>query len=149
VLLHRDDAGGGYRNEFQTADAVHCFEPADGILVRTNHFLAPALRDVAVRPDENRGTFERYARAEQMVRQRAPEVGMPDILRILSDHQPAGIESICRHAGPGSTGPTQAAGASSGSRTHAACIICPQDRQMWAVFGNPCESIASVGRPDD
>jgi isopenicillin-N N-acyltransferase-like protein len=121
-----------------TGDAVYCFEPRDGILVRTNHFLAPELREVAVRPDENCGTFERYARAEQMVRRRAPEVGMPDILRILSDHQPPGTESICRHAGPGSQG-----------QTHAATIICPQDRQMWAVFGNPCESITSLGRPDD
>jgi hypothetical protein len=28
-------------------------------------------------------------------------------------------------------------------------VICPQDRHMWGLFGNPCEAIQAVGRPTD
>jgi hypothetical protein len=33
--------------------------------------------------------------------------------------------------------------------TYAATIICPQDRRMWALFGNPCEGIQAVGVPGE
>ncbi len=113
------------------------FEPEDGVLVRTNHFLAPELRHLAPTLSENRGTYDRRARACELVGQRRGSIGMQDILRILSDHSEPPEESICRH---GETGP---------GRTYAATIICPQDRQMWTCFGNPCEGIQSVGRPGE
>lgn len=118
-----------------TDTEVHVFEPEDGILVRTNHFLAPELQHLAPTYEENHGTYDRYQRAHTLVRERRGSVAVHDVLRILSDHAQAPVESICRHDGSG--------------RTYAATIVCPQERTMWAAFGNPCEGIQAVGRPDD
>jgi isopenicillin-N N-acyltransferase like protein len=116
---------------------VHVFEPDDGLLVRTNHFLAPALQALAPTLDENRGTYDRFERACQLASQRRGSIGPLDILRILSDHAVAPVESICRHGDTGS------------GRTYAATIVCPQEQTMWTAFGNPCEGIQAVGRPGE
>jgi isopenicillin-N N-acyltransferase-like protein len=114
---------------------VHVFEPDDGILVRTNHFLASELQPIAPTFEENRGTFDRFARASQLARQRAGSIGALDLVRILSDHAPPPEESICRHDGPG--------------RTYAATVACTQERSMWTAFGNPCEGLQAVGQPGE
>jgi isopenicillin-N N-acyltransferase like protein len=120
-----------------TDSDVHVFEPEDGILVRTNHYLSPALQHLVPTLDENRGSFERFDRAKEMVERRRGDIAMHDVLRILSDHSEAPVQSICRHGGD-STG-----------QTYAATIMCPEDRQMWTLFGNPCEGIQAVGRPGE
>jgi isopenicillin-N N-acyltransferase-like protein len=122
-----------------TDTQVEVFEPEDGILVRTNHYLSPALQHLAPTRSENPGTFERYERATEMATSRRGELGMHDLLAILSDHAEPGRESICRHGGR-----VEGVG-----QTYAAMVICPQDRNMWALFGNPCEGIQAVGRPTD
>jgi isopenicillin-N N-acyltransferase like protein len=122
-----------------TDSHVEVFEPDDGILVRTNHYLSPALAHLAPTPSENPGTFERYARASEMAVARHGQLGTEDMLAILSDHAEDGRESICRHAN----------GVEGVGQTYAAMVICPQDRQVWALFGNPCEGIQAVGRPTD
>ena len=58
---------------------------------------------------------------------------------IMSDHAEDGHESICRHAND-----VEGVG-----QTYAAMVICPQDRQVWALFGNPCEGMQAVGRPTE
>ena len=121
-----------------TDSEVHVFEPEDGLLVRTNHYLAPALRHLAPTAEENRGTFDRYARAWDMVSRRRGEIGVHDLVRVLSDHAEPPVESICRHGGADGAG-----------QTYAAMVICPQDRSVWAMFGNPCEGIQAVGRPGE
>jgi isopenicillin-N N-acyltransferase-like protein len=121
-----------------TDTAVHVFEPDDGILVRTNHYLAPALQHLAPTPDENQGTFDRYARASEIVGRRHGDIGMPDMLRVLSDHAEPPAQSICRHAG-----------GQGGGQTYAAMVICSEDRRVWGLFGNPCEGIQAVGRPGE
>jgi isopenicillin-N N-acyltransferase-like protein len=118
-----------------TDSEVHVFEPEDGILVRTNHFLAPELQRLAPTFSENRGTFDRFARARELAVQRRGTIGMQDVLRILSDHSDPPVESICRHDGAG--------------RTYAATVDCPQEQTMWTAFGNPCEGIQAVGRPGE
>jgi isopenicillin-N N-acyltransferase-like protein len=120
-----------------TDSQVHVFEPEDGILVRTNHYLAPALQHLAPTPSEYPGTFERYDRASEMAAARQGQLGPQDMLAILSDHAEDGRESICRHAN----------GVEGVGQTYAAMVACPQDRHVWAVFGNPCEGIQAVGRP--
>lgn len=117
---------------------VHVFEPEDGIVVRTNHFLSPALQHLAPTPTENRGTFDRYARARALAEQRHGHVSAHDVLGILSDHAEPPAESICRHAGDDTPG-----------QTHAATVVCPQDRRMWTLFGNPCEGLQALGRPGE
>ena len=122
-----------------TDSEVHVFEPDDGILVRTNHYLSPALQHLAPTPGENPGTFERYERASEMAMARHGHLGPQDMLGILSDHAEGGRESICRHAN----------GVEGAGQTYAAMVICPQDRRVWALFGNPCEGMQAVGRPTD
>jgi isopenicillin-N N-acyltransferase-like protein len=137
MLLVASDADRAVTIEV-TGDEAHVFEPEDGLLARTNHFLSTELRDVAPTLEENRGTYERRARACELARQRHGSISMHDILRILSDHAEPPVQSICRH--PSSE---------DGGATYAATIICPQDRRMWALFGNPCEGIQAVGVPSE
>jgi isopenicillin-N N-acyltransferase-like protein len=121
-----------------TANQVEVFEPEDGLLVRTNHYLSPALQHLAPTVEENRGTFDRYARAWQMACERRGRIGVHDLVRILSDHSEPPVESICRHGDAGGQ-----------SRTYSAMVMCPQDRSMWGMLGNPCEGIQMVGRPGE
>jgi isopenicillin-N N-acyltransferase like protein len=116
---------------------VHVFEPEDGILVRTNHFLSPALQELAPTHAENPGTYDRYARARELALRRKGEISVHDLVRILSDHVEPPAESICRHPGDGA------------GQTHAATVICPQERTMYTLFGNPCEGMQAVGRPGE
>ncbi len=120
-----------------TDKVVRVHEPENGILVRTNHFFAPDLQEIAPTREEYRGTYDRHARASQMARERHGSIGAHDILRILSDHSELPVESICRHGLEGQ------------SRTWGATINCPQDRTMSVILGNPCEQIQAVGCPGE
>ena len=121
-----------------TATDVQVFEPSDDILVRTNHYLSPALRHLAPTPLENQGTFDRYTRATDMVCGRHGTLGMEDMWRILSDHAEPPRQSICRHGGGEGVG-----------RTYAALVICPEDRSVWTSFGYPCQGIQDEARLTD
>ena len=117
---------------------VRTFEAEDGLLVRTNHFLASDLQHLAPSLQENRSSFDRFDRASAMLRQRHGHIAMADILTILSDHSEAPVDSICRH-GDGDLE----------SLTCAATIACPEDGTLWATLGPPCESIQAIGPPRD
>jgi hypothetical protein len=88
--------------------------------------------------DLNVNTDVAYARACELATQRHDSISMHDILRTLSDHAEPPVQSICRHPTPDQDG-----------ATYAAAIICPQDRRMWVLFGNPCEGIQAVGVPGE
>jgi isopenicillin-N N-acyltransferase-like protein len=115
-----------------TSDRVDVFEPDDGVLVRTNHYLSPALSELAPTHEENRGTFDRYRRASQIIRERWGHIGVHDLVRLMSDHAEPPAQSICRH------------GADGEGRTYVGMVACPQDRSLWAMLGNPCEGIRMV-----
>jgi isopenicillin-N N-acyltransferase like protein len=120
-----------------TSDQVEVFEPENGVLIRTNHYMSPGLSELAPKPEENRGTFDRYQRASQIVSERRGQIGVHDLVRLMSDHAEPPAQSICRH-GPDSEG-----------RTYVAMVACPQDRSLWAMLGNPCEGIQMVGQPGE
>jgi hypothetical protein len=61
-----------------------------------------------------------------------------DLVRVMSDHAEPPTQSICRHGGAVGAG-----------QTYAAMVICPQDRTVWAMFGNPCEGIQAVSQPGE
>jgi isopenicillin-N N-acyltransferase-like protein len=120
-----------------TDQEVREFPPEDDLLVRSNHFCSPDFRHLAPSFEEYRSTYDRRARAFQILEECRGRIGPLDILRILSDHAAPPMESICRHGGEGK------------SQTYAATINCPQDRTMWVTIGNPCEGIQAVGRPGE
>jgi hypothetical protein len=122
-----------------TDKVVRTFEAEDGLLVRTNHYFAPDLQELAPTFEENHSSFDRYTRATAMLRKRHGDIGMHDILTILSDHSPdwPATDSICRH-GDGDAE----------SLTCAATIACPEDRTLWATLANPCEGIQAVGQSE-
>jgi isopenicillin-N N-acyltransferase like protein len=117
---------------------VRTFDAEDGLLVRTNHYFAPDLAYLKPTFAENHSSYDRYARATHMLCKRHGDIGMHDILSILSDHSPdfPEVDSICRH-GDGDLE----------SKTCAATIACPEDRTLWATLGNPCEAIQAVAAP--
>lgn len=119
-----------------TNRVVRTFEAEEGILIRTNHYFAPDLQHLAPTFEENRSSFDRYARVRAIVGERYGHISMHVILAILSDHSLPPTDSICRHG----DGDLQ-------SRTCAATINCPEDRTMWAALGNPCEAIQAIARP--
>lgn len=121
-----------------TDKVVREFEAKDGLLVRTNHYLAPDLQHLVPTFEESRSTYDRYARATELLKQRYGEIGMPDILRILSDHSPPPMDSICRHG----DGNEQV-------KTCSAMISCPEERRMWAILTNPCEGIQAIAQPGE
>jgi isopenicillin-N N-acyltransferase-like protein len=116
---------------------VRTFEPEGDLLVRSNHFCSPDFQRLAPTFEEYRSTYDRRARALQILEKCRGRIGPLDILRILSDHAEPPMESICRHGGAGT------------SQTYAATITCPQDRTMWVTIGNPCEGIQAVGLPGE
>jgi isopenicillin-N N-acyltransferase-like protein len=119
-----------------TDTQVHTFEAEDGLLVRTNHYFAPDLQDLAPTRAENPSSFDRFERASSMLRKRHGDIAMADILTILSDHAAPPRHSICRH-GDGDLE----------SLTCAATVASPEDGTLWATLGPPCESIQAVGIP--
>lgn len=119
-----------------TDKVVREFDAEEGVLVRTNHYFAPDLQHLVPNPTEDRSTYDRYARAMEMLQQRHGQITMQDILRIMSDHSLPPADSICRH-GDGEER----------SKTCAATISCPEDRTMWGVLTNPCRGIQAVGSP--
>ena len=120
-----------------TDKVVRAFEAEDGLLVRTNHYLAPDLQHLIPTHAEQRSTFDRFARATELLRKSHGRISMHDILRIMSDHSPPPADSICRHGDGDET-----------AKTCAVTIACPEDRMLWGVLTNPCEGIQAVGRPD-
>ena len=121
-----------------TDDELHVFEPEDGLLTRTNHYFAPELAYLKPTVEENHGTYDRYSRASEIMRARRGSIGMPDLLRVLSDHAEPPKESICRH---GDGNPE--------ARTIAATFVCPEDRLVWTTLGPPCLGIQAVGKPGE
>ena len=126
---------------------VRLFEPEDGLLVRTNHFFHPDLREITTTPEESPSSYARHARATELLKQRHGSIGLHDILRILSDHTPLtgplacqriSDDSICRHGDGDLT-----------ARTCGAVINCPEDHVTWGLLGNPCEGIQALGRPEE
>jgi isopenicillin-N N-acyltransferase like protein len=136
MIVLAADASRGVALEV-TDREMRAFEPERDLLVRTNHFCSPDFQQLMPTFEEYRSTYDRHARAGQMLRERSGRIGMPDILRILSDHAEPPVESICRHGGDGR------------SQTYAATINCPQDRTMWVTIGNPCEMIRAVDCPGE
>ena len=112
----------------------HChyglFETRDGILVNTNHFVSPELKDcfVDVSPPRMKGnTFHRYDKVTAELNAAWGQIDVPFAQRLMATH--AGrLASICRHTMEGV-----------GFATISASIFLPAERTMLFCHGLPCQ----------
>jgi isopenicillin-N N-acyltransferase-like protein len=112
----------------------HCryglFETQDGILVNTNHFVSPGLRDcfVDTTPLRKRGnSLHRYERVTRELNGASGQIDVPFARRLMATHGDP-LTSICRHQLEGID-----------SATISASIFLPMQRTMLFCHGLPCQ----------
>ena len=106
------------------------FETHDGILVNTNHFVSPELRDcfVDANPPPKRGnSFHRYERVTRELDDTFGQIDVPFAQRLMASHD-GPLASICRHAVAGKD-----------SATNSTSIFLPARRTMLFCHGLPCQ----------
>jgi isopenicillin-N N-acyltransferase-like protein len=119
-------ASGGAVDIETTADQAFVIEPADGLLLHTNHYLTagvcdlglPKMPDSAVRLDRARALLDAK-----------PTLGPEDLFAALADHHNH-PRSICKH--PSSESPFA-------DVTLASTVMDLDDGVLWLTQGNPCE----------
>ncbi|OQY18714.1 MAG: hypothetical protein B6I34_10355 [Anaerolineaceae bacterium 4572_32.1] len=131
------------RNNLILADAQGClavfeighrsyglFETRDGVLVNTNHFVSPELRDCFVdtnSPQMKDNSFHRYEKATRELNAAWGRIDLPFAQRLMAAHDGPSA-SICRHPMAGSE-----------SATISASIFLPAQRTMLFCHGLPCQ----------
>jgi isopenicillin-N N-acyltransferase-like protein len=125
-------AGGEAVNLEATPNEVAFLHPQDGLLLHTNHFLAPRLQggDSGIITSDN--TLARYARGTHLLRLQAGEVTVETVITILRDHFDY-PKSICRHPDPTEPRVQQSA-------TLASMILDLAAGRMHFTFGEPCQA---------
>lgn len=113
-----------------TADRVCVIPDEDGLIVRSNHYLAPELVHLNRTPDEYSSTYKRYERAMHFLQQKYGKIQFQDMLAIASDHENGYQDSLCRHGA-----------AENASTTVYSSIIVLEDFQVWTSLSNMCEAI--------
>ncbi len=119
-----------------TPDRVVTAAASGGVLIRTNHFLDPALTSLAPRPDENPSSYHRFAVARQSVAQARGAWTYDALARLLTSHDGYPELSICRHSVGGR-----------GSATTYASIADVTGGRFTALLDNPCQALATVSTP--
>jgi isopenicillin-N N-acyltransferase-like protein len=103
---------------------------ARGAFAHTNHCLVPDLQAVE-RPRKalsQESTCTRLEQAERFLGAQAGGITVETIMAMTRHHEP-GAMSICAHARP--TYDVESSGA---------CIMAPQSRELWALWGLPCQN---------
>ncbi len=124
------DAGGdlavvelGYHN-------LAIVEARNGIVVNTNHFVSPSLKESFVDctlPPVKGNSFHRYALVRKELEVARGSIDVAFAQRLMATH--AGpLASICRHPMAGSNGATVSAS-----------IFLPAQRRMLFCHGLPCQ----------
>jgi hypothetical protein len=110
--------------------AYGLFESPDGILVNTNHFVSPELRDCYVQIGPREQPCSTWFRRERVVRELNTNLGQIDAAlaqRLMATHD-GPLASICCHPE-----------ANSESTTISTSIFLPAQRQMLFCHGLPCQ----------
>jgi isopenicillin-N N-acyltransferase-like protein len=112
----------------------HCryglFETQDGVLVNTNHFVSPELRDcfVDTNPPPKRGnSLHRYERVARELNAALGQIDVPFAQRLMATHGDP-LTSICRHQLEGID-----------SATISTSIFLPVQRKLLFCHGLPCQ----------
>jgi isopenicillin-N N-acyltransferase-like protein len=103
----------------------------EGMLVHTNHYLAPTMREIESQPEELISSQVRYFRAMRLVK-RVQKHSVKSLQTIQKDHVNYS-NSICNHA-------VETEIALDREKTVNAMVIDLTARQMHISWGNPCEN---------
>lgn len=124
--LLADARGRGYNIEAM-ASRYHIDEVTSGALVHTNHCLLSQNIDVerARLPKSQTSSETRLSRGQTLLNQ--GQITLADLFALTRDHE--AVNGICVH--PEAPFYVQSCGAA---------IMRPASREMWAVWGNPCEN---------
>lgn len=114
-------------------DRVVAARPADGVLIRTNHFLDPELAQLGPRRDENPSSYYRFSVASRSVQASHGRWTHDALADLLTSHDGFPDLSLCRHRVDGK-----------GSWTLYASIANVTDRRFTVLLGNPCQALPAM-----
>ncbi len=130
LLLGPDAAGAlrGYNVEHM-ATRAHVI-PVEDVYAHTNHCLIQEMVNVE-RPRKSVSQESTLARHNQASHFLAEQVGRitVDTLMTLTRYHEGDALSVCAHVQPGYD-----------VESSGACIMSPSTRELWAVWGNPCQN---------
>jgi isopenicillin-N N-acyltransferase like protein len=130
-LLLGPDAGGevhGYNVE-QMATRAHV-APVEGVYAHANHCLISEMTAIE-RPRtsvSHASTQARYAQAAAHLGSSSGHITLDSLMALTRLHEGDDL-SICAHVQPGYD-----------VESSGACIMAPHSRQLWALWGNPCQN---------
>jgi predicted choloylglycine hydrolase len=116
-----------------TRDGMVVEDCVDGVLFRSNHYVAEELNILNQTEEEYPSTYRRYERIAEYVWPRMGRLAFQDMLLLAQDHKNGPVNCICRH------GTTDAP-----SKTIYSSIVVPEDEQVWTTLTNPCESLLAT-----
>lgn len=102
----------------------------DGVLVNTNNFLTPELRDSYVdtsAPSQRGNSFQRYQRISAGLEAAWGAIDVPYAQRLMGTHGD-GLDAVCRHPR-----------GESESATISCSVFLPAERAMHFCHGLPCQ----------
>ncbi|HAJ35319.1 MAG TPA: hypothetical protein DCL15_06455 [Chloroflexi bacterium] len=130
-LLLGPDATGAQRgyNVEHMATRAHVI-PVTGVYAHTNHCLIQAMIDVE-RPRKNisqESTLARHDQASHFLTEQVGRITIDTLMALTRYHEGDAL-SVCAHVQPGYD-----------VESSGACIMSPATRELWAVWGNPCQN---------
>jgi isopenicillin-N N-acyltransferase-like protein len=132
LVVHSDDVAIDIEASPGDYSGVRCQIPDAGLLIHTNHFLAPLLRSEDVSVYAMPDTLVRMQRAQRWLGADNRLWDVDGIHQVLSDHADWPT-SVCCHPDPREPKSMQWA-------TVLAAVVEPAQRRFWLASGNPCEA---------
>lgn len=130
VLMGLDAAGDQRGYNVEATATRRTVTQSNGFVTHTNHCLAPELQAVE-RPRKAlslESTCTRLDQATAFLRQRRGKVNVETLVAMTRIHE-EGAMSICAHARPNYN-----------VESSGACIMAPNERALWALWGLPCRN---------
>lgn len=112
-----------------TVDRIVRHPTEEGVVVRTNHYLAKELTALSPTPDENPSSYHRSATAMARVTEQRGRWESDRLMALMGDHDGYPQRSICRHAVGGE-----------GADTVYASIASLPDGRFWTILEHPCHA---------
>jgi len=130
LLTHRDGVGIDVESAPGDFSMLSYLDPRDGLLVHTNHFIAPPKAVVDVSQWAMPDSLARYQRLCRALQTAPLPVTVESVQTALRDHadHPYGV---CCHPDPREDAEEQGA-------TIMSIIMDPHECVMWLADGNPC-----------